>query len=102
VTVEELLEGKLLKTAEDAQGAGRIMARAYADEMERLAGLFGIKEAEDDDEKKKRFERFKKKDGKGKDDCPPSSKKKDGKDGKDEDEKNSFDLDAMKKILEGK
>jgi len=100
VTAEELLEGTLLKTAEDAQAAGRITARAYADEMEKLCSLFGLKLADSDEEKKKRFEEFrKKKNGKGKDDCPPSKGK--DKDDKDEDEKNSSDLDAIKKMLEG-
>ena len=38
--VKALLSDETLKTAEDADAAGRITARAYADEWKRLDGIF--------------------------------------------------------------
>ena len=42
-----LLSGKFLKTAEDCEAAGRIAARAYADEWKKLAMIFGHAEGDD-------------------------------------------------------
>lgn len=41
-----LLSGKFLKTAEDCEAAGRIAARAYADEWKKLAQIFGTTNGE--------------------------------------------------------
>lgn len=43
----KLLSSEILKTAEDAEFAGRIAARAYADEMQKLSNAFGLDHAED-------------------------------------------------------
>jgi uncharacterized protein with von Willebrand factor type A (vWA) domain len=50
--VQALLSDEMLKTAEDAQAAGRIAAQAFADEWRRLDGLFkgAASEKEDEDE----------------------------------------------------
>lgn len=49
--IDALLSDGLLKTAEDAEAAGRIAARAYAAEWARLSGIFkGAQEASADEE----------------------------------------------------
>ena len=54
--LEALLSDEMLKTAEDAEAAGRIASRAYVEEWRRLEGLFkgaqdmGGEEDENEDE----------------------------------------------------
>jgi hypothetical protein len=46
--VEKLISGDCLKTAEDADAAGRLTALAFAGEMGRLAAAFGLVKAAED------------------------------------------------------